>query len=328
MLYRNGDNLKKGLIDYLSNKNKITIFSPYIKAPLLLELLEAPKLLCEQIIVRWKPLDIAMGSSDLAIYQICKDSGIALYMNNRIHLKLYTENFNDAFLGSANISARAISDNDINFNYEVCSYVKSISRNDRIYLHNIIKESMLITDDIYDIIKSQIPEFSVESEEMRFNFPPDINNVSNFLITKLPMIDSPLLLWELYSGTKLVANLEQENCLCHDLALYDINTKGYTKEEFIKKLTDSFFKIAFVRAFLKEIDCAVNENDYGKDKSGLSFGRVRRWFSENTTTAPSPRPFELTQNVQILYVWIEHLSNGKYKVSVPGQHSQVIKRTL
>lgn len=328
MLYRNGYNLKKGLIDYLSYKNKITIFSPYIKAPLLLELLDAPNLICEQIIVRWEPLDIAMGSSDLDIYQICKDKGIALYMNNRIHLKLYTENFKDAFLGSANISARAISDNDNNFNYEVCAYVECISRNDRVYLHNIIKECVLITDDIYEIIKSQIPEVAIESKEMIFNFPPDIDNVSDFLITKLPMIDSPLLLWELYSGTTLVVNLEQENCLCHDLALYGIDKAGYTNEEFIRKLTDSFFKLAFVRAFLKEIDGAVSMNDYGENRNGLSFGRVRRWFAENTTTAPSPRPFELTQNVQILYVWIEYLSNGKYEVSVPGQHSQVIKRAL
>ena len=39
MLYRNGENLKEELIKFLSYKNKVTIFSPYIKANKLTELL-------------------------------------------------------------------------------------------------------------------------------------------------------------------------------------------------------------------------------------------------------------------------------------------------
>ncbi len=72
MLYRNGENLKSELIRYLSDKKKITIFSPYIKAKTLKKLLDSPNLNCEQIIVRWGPKDIALGSSDLEVYEICK----------------------------------------------------------------------------------------------------------------------------------------------------------------------------------------------------------------------------------------------------------------
>lgn len=327
MLFRNGENLKNELISYLSNKNKITIFSPYIKAPALLELLDSPNLNCEQIIVRWELKDLALGSSDLEIYHICKERNITLYMNNRIHLKLYTNNFTDAFLGSANISARAISDEGGSFNYEVSTYVESIAREDRLYLNKIIQESTLVTDEIYAFIEQQIPEVSPDIEDTFLDLPKAITTHSDFLITKLPMIDTPSLLWELYSGVSQPQTLEEENCLCHDIALYNLSNEELTKEDFLIVLAESFFKLPFLISFLTEIDSTSSyTNRRGEVREGLSFGAVRRWFSDNTTTAPAPRPFELTSNVQILYTWIEILSVGKYSVSIPGRHSQVIKR--
>ncbi len=325
MLYRNGENLKKELLHYLSNKNSITIFSPYIKATVLLELLDSLNLNCKQIIVRWDPKDIAMGSSDLEVYQICKDRNITLFINNRIHLKLYTNNFEDALLGSSNISARAISEKNNHFNYEVSTYVESINREDRLYLNRIIQESILVTDEIYDIIKYQIPDITPEIEHITFELPKSIISNSDFLITKLPMIDNPTLLWELYSGILAPKSSEEENCFCHDLALYSISTTSLTKEEFITSLTINFLELPFIISFLKQIDESSFTNRDGEIREGLSFGAVRRWFSENTTTAPTPRPFELTINIQILYTWIEFLSSGKYSVTVPGRHSQVIK---
>jgi len=326
MLYRNGENLKIELLRYLSNKNSITIFSPYIKATVLLELLDSPNLKCDQIIVRWEPKDIAMGSSDLEVYQICKERNITLYINNRIHLKLYTNNFNDALLGSSNISARAISEKNSNFNYEVLTYVESISREDRLYLNKIIQESILVTDEIYDIIQHQVPDITLEIENITFELPIAITSNSDFLITKLPMIDNPTQLWELYSGVLVPESSEEENCLCHDLALYSISTAVVTEKEFITNLTVNFLKLPFIISFLKEIDESSYTNRNGDIRNGLSFGAVRRWFAENTTTAPAPRPFELTTNIQILYTWIEFLSSGEYSVTVPGRHSQVIKK--
>jgi len=326
MLYRNGDNLKTGLIQYLTNKQEITIFSPYIKSSSLKELLNAPNLLCKQIIVRWEAKDLALGSSDIEIYDICKANNIALYFNHRIHLKLFTDNFEDAFLGSANISKRALSDGDDRFNYEVCSYHDSISRDDRLYLQEIINSSILVTDEIYNLIKDQIPDITPEIEDIAFELPKVITSNSDFLITKLPMINSPTLLWELYSGISHPNSPEEENCLCHDLALYNISTTALNKNDFFKNLTNSFFELPFIISFLKEIDESSFTNRNGEIREGLSFGAVRIWFSKNTTTAPAPRPFELTTNVQILYTWIEFLSSKKYSVTIPGRHSQVIKK--
>lgn len=328
MLYRNGENLKEELTSYLTEKQNITIFSPYIKSETLKGLLQANDLICEQIIVRWEPRDIAMGSSDLDIYKICKENNIALFMNNRIHLKLFTNDFKDAFLGSANISERAISNDDKYFNYEVCIYLEEIDNDDRLYLYKIINESILITDEIYDSIKVQSKDININSENNTFSIPEKSKGISDFLISKLPMLDSPELFWELYSGSKISNSIEQNNCYCHDLIVYNINEINLDKTEFFEILSENFLKLPFIVAFLEEVDNATRTTRKGKKREGLQFGAVRKWFAHNTTTVPSPRAFELTSNIQILYTWIEVLSNGKYSISVPGSFSQVIKNKL
>ena len=323
MLFKNGENLKSELIHYLTNKENVTIYVPYIKAKTLSMLLRTPNFKCEQIIVRWDRRDIEFGSSDLEVYEICKSNNISLFRNTRIHLKLYTNNFEDAFLGSANISERAIS--DFGGNYEICSYVKSIDRSDRIYLQKILSESTLITDEIFNSIKDQtlVPPSRLEEKDLLL--PNGAENDSNYLITKLPMTDSPQLLWEIYSNEKTPSSQEQENCASHDLALYNIEKNIDCKSNFFKVLGENFLSSPFIVSFLKAVDDAPSTK-HG-NRYGLQFGLVKIWFRENTTTTPTPRSFELTEYVAILYLWIEHLSNGSYSVSVPGKRSQVIRKT-
>ena len=55
----------------------------------------------------------------------------------------------------------------------------------------------------------------------------------------------------------------------------------------------------------------------------MRFGAVRRWFSENTTTVPTPTTWDLTENVQILYNWICYFDSD-YIWERPGGYSQVI----
>jgi hypothetical protein len=78
------------------------------------------------------------------------------------------------------------------------------------------------------------------------------------------------------------------------------------------------FKHPFITAFIKEIDI----------QKEMYFGTVRKWIAGHCANVPLPRPYEVTKNVQILYHWIETLSNGKYKVDVPGSHSERIRKNL
>ena len=321
MLYRNGENLKQELRKYLADKNKITIFCPYIKGNSLEGILETPGLECEQIIVRWEPHDLLRGASDLNVFEICRDKGISLYMNPRIHLKLFTNNFIDAFSGSANISERAMSEStSSSYNYEICTYTSKLETSDRIYLRSIINESTLVTEELFKVLQQQLNDA---------NKVPDLFTIpksqTDFLISQLPMTDTPNYLWELYSGIKDFTDQQEENCFCHDIVLYKLSGLEQDEELWLQTLKSNFFASAFIQKFLEQVDSS-NKVRHGQVREGLRFGAVRKWFADNTTTVPSPRPFELTSNVQILYRWIVELSDGDYEVFVPGSRSQVIKR--
>lgn len=296
MLSRNGENLNSDLQKYLAGKLNLAIFCPYIKASKLREILDQPDIRCQQIVVRWEPRDLAMGSSDIEIYDICRERNITLYMNNRIHLKLFTNNYEDAFLGSANLSERAFSNDIKNCNYEVNAYINEISVEDKLYLEKIVQSSTLIDDEIYESIKAQIPEVKNETFPESFRIPELSEKNSDFFITNLPMTESPELLWEFYIGSTKFASKEEENCFVHDLVLYQINLDIDDKVLFFERLRQSFFSLRFIVTFLLEVDKAEDLTKFGEVRKGLRFGAVRKWFSNNTTTVPSPRPFELTKN--------------------------------
>ena len=324
MLYRNGENLNAELHKYLDGKNNVTVFCPYIKVDALKRILDETRVCFDQIIVRWEPRDIVSGASDLEVYEVCKERNISLYINNRIHLKLFTNNFVDAFTGSANISNRGLSDNVDDCNYEICTYVGQISRNDRMYLSKIIRESNLVTEDLYENIQMQIDK---EPDFEYFDLPHNQSLLDDFLISRLPMSDSPELIWDIQAGNRIPRDQQEENCFCHDLVLYDLNGLEGDYQLWFETLKNQFFGSSFIREFLKEVDSSVVIRNR-KTREGLRFGAVRKWFSENTTSVPSPRPFELTDNVQILYRWIVDLSEGEYEVVVPGSHSQVIRKKV
>jgi len=134
------------------------------------------------------------------------------------------------------------------------------------------------------------------------------------------MTSSPEMLYNIYNGQK-EDDLEID-CAAHDLELYRI-IKGISKTEFFIHLRNAFNHHPFIRTFKEVIKSSKNERNPERDGS-MQFGAVRRWFSENTTTVPTPRSFELTSYVQILYCWICFFDND-YNWDVPGEFSQVIR---
>ena len=128
----------------------------------------------------------------------------------------------------------------------------------------------------------------------------------------------------LYAALQNPENLNaiERNCLYHDIALYKLNTK-MSEAEFTAKLKSNFLKHPFIVAFL---DAVRNCEAHWKTPNtpSMRFGAVEAWFAANTTEVPAPRRWELEPYVQVLYEWIQELSNGEFTWSVPGRHSQVL----
>jgi hypothetical protein len=309
-LLRNGIDLSQRLTEFISNSENLSIFVPYIKLESLKQLLASTNN-CFAIIVRWETKDLILGSSDLEVYQYCKEKNITLYRNSRLHLKAYIEDYKKCIMGSPNISSRALNLPEMNlYNYELATTIENLSIDDRLYFSVILNESTLITDSVYEQLKEQLPEKEKEFPgETEFEFKIEAPD-KNFLISSLPMTYNVKTLLRICETRETVNEVEL-NCAMHDLALYDLPL-GLSSDVLRARLKGTFFNHPFIKAFLLNLE--TNEEIY--------FGAAKDWIHKNCTDVPTPRKWEITENIQILYRWIVDLGEGKYKIDVPGSHSE------
>lgn len=313
MLLKNGIDLQPKLSEYISNSKGLYVFSPYIKLETLKALIDRQESV-KAVFVRWETKDLILGSSDLEIYPYLKAKGITLYRNSRLHLKAYLDEYKKCFLTSANISSRALNLPPYPYyNYEIGTVVEDLGIEDRLYFSIIESDSILITDNIYHQISEQLTEkvkkFPDEEEfHLKFEAPD-----KDFLISSLPMTYSVETLFRIYEHQEFVSDVEL-NCVLHDLAIYKIPL-SLPSATFREKLTEAFFSHRFVNGFLQNLESTGE----------IYFGTAKEWVHKNCADVPTPRKWEITENIQILYKWIVKLGNGKYKVDVPGSHSERLR---
>ncbi|MCV0411381.1 phospholipase D-like domain-containing protein [Nitrosarchaeum sp.] len=291
---------------------QIFLYVPYIKTKILSNLLENVnnKII---IITTWEPNDILSGSSELELYQYCKENNITLYINNKIHLKIYSINFDTIIISSGNISQRGLMPEG---NYEIGCLLEQLTSEDRLYFEKIRNEAILVNDEIYQQLKKWYDKQMKEiPKQIKFE-DIVISQKNNFLISSLPMtkdIDKLVEGYERIRSNRSPSDDPETNaCIFHDLANYGIEL-GLSKEGFLKKLKIQFF----AHPFIQKIDEFINPEAY--------FGRIKEWIQDNCTDVPVPSRRELTGNVQVLYEWFEKLSDGKYVRDRP-QHSERLRK--
>jgi HKD family nuclease len=306
MLYKNGIDLHDELINFINRSSNLFIYVPYIKYNSLVSLIENAKNI-QAVIVRWEPMDLITGSSDIEIYPYLQENGIALYRNHRLHLKAFVDCYRSAFIGSANISQRALNYPESHFyNYELATVIENLTLEDRLYFNTVENDSMLITEAVYEKFRSQL-EMNVKKFPLinDFDIEPDYPD-KNFLISALPMTYDLKTLFKVYERNETINELEV-NCALHDLALYRIPL-GLPINKFKNLLKESFFRHPFIRAFLSVVD----------HEGEIYFGKAKDWIQKNCANVPVPRKWEITENIQILYRWISELSSGVYSVDQPN----------
>lgn len=313
MLLKNGINLKQSLTEFIDASSDLFIFVPYIKLDALKALLDNVQS-CRAIFVRWETKDLITGASDLEIYPYCKEKGISLFRNNRLHLKAYVEGYKKSLIGSSNISTRALNFPESDFyNYELATVVDDLTIEDKLYFSIIEQDSILITDSIYKQLSDQLPqkrkEYPNEADfEIRL-ITPD----KDFLISSLPLTYSVETLFRIYQDKSYINDVEL-NCATHDLAIYKIPF-DLPFEVFKSRLETSFFNHPFIKAFLENVD----------SKGEIYFGEAKAWIQANCSNVPLPRRWEITENIQILYRWIVKLGNGAYGQDRPNYSERLYK---
>ncbi len=126
------------------------VVAPYVKVQALERLFgSAAPVSGLKLISRWCPRDLLTGVSDLEVFDYLKSMGSDLYVNQRIHMKLYAFESNIAISTSANLTLRGLGYVDLDVaNIEVGSSV-NLSAADWVNLYRVIRGSRLMTPELY-----------------------------------------------------------------------------------------------------------------------------------------------------------------------------------
>ena len=292
----------------------IFLFVPYIQAEILEKLLDG--LVSKTVIITtWEPRDLLSGASDLAVYQFCRERRIALYVSEKMHLKVYSVGLSSAVVATGNVSSRGLIKGG---NYEAAVLVNHLSNADRLFFEVIRANARLVDDSMHSELKTWVHLNTMNAPRI-----PDLKEVISetgsdaFLISALPMTHSVDTLAAGYARIRAGQDPSDDRdvaaCIFHDLANYSI-PMGLSDSEFRQELSAKFFSHPFIR----RIDSFIAPEAY--------FGRIKEWVQRNCTDVPVPSRRELTGNVQVLLEWFVEHGDGRYAVDVPGARSQRIKR--
>tara|TARA_B100001142_G_scaffold321629_1_gene368612 strand:- start:690 stop:1643 length:954 start_codon:yes stop_codon:yes gene_type:complete len=307
------NNLKKKLKKYLNNKSKRTIIiCPFITNSTLDEILENHNNGDVVIVTSWRIDHLKNGVSNIELYNLTVKRKWHLYINNLLHLKLYSNDLEDGWIGSANITSKALMDNK-DSNIEGLMRIDRLKRNDRILIEGLFINSTFVTEKIYQKYKKYMEGIEISmpviSDSLMID---DLKNENDFLITKLPLIESPSRLYELFVNLVEPNDSAEYEDLIHDCGLYGISDYA-DKDDFINQLSMKFFEQPFILKFLSRISYEE-----------MRFGAIKEWLQNECTTMPTPHRKELTYITQNLIKWITELNPDKYEIIRP-KYSEIIR---
>ena len=125
------------------------------------------------IVTSWRKDHLITGVSNIDLYEVIKrNKSWKLYINDRLHAKVYCRNFESLMVGSANLSKKALMDTERS-NHEVLVQL-DCSRHDARHICDIMKSSIVMNDEIYSQYETWFSKQEVHSE------PADAGSVVEF----------------------------------------------------------------------------------------------------------------------------------------------------
>lgn len=151
----------------------------------------------KKLIVRMKPEDIINGATDLSLYQYCKENNWTLYFKLDLHAKTYVFDNVRCIVGSANATASGLSVGGLG-NYEMAAS-NILDKDDKKALAQLINSSILMTEHIYNLMKSTIETYDKLKEPRSIKWPTEINRLkkldfSVLFVEDFPNVNSPCIM--------------------------------------------------------------------------------------------------------------------------------------
>lgn len=288
------------------------VIAPYVRTRALAAILEgySPRV---SVVTTWRAADLESGASELSLWPYCRERNHALYLNDRIHLKVFSAGLRGYLLSTGNVSERGMEEGG---SLEMGVVVDRATPADRMYLERIVAGATLVTDADHAALSGWLDSRPPRGEAGTPAAPAPRAR-DEFLTSALPMtrdVDDVLDGYvRIARGEEPSGDATTADCIYHDLANYGVR-EGLGRGELEAELARSFFSHPFVR----RVDSMIAPEAY--------FGRVKEWVQRECTDVPVPSRRSLTGNVQVLYRWFERLGGGRYAVDVPGERSERIRR--
>lgn len=300
--------INKSFLKLCSSKDYKLLLSPYIKLEALKTINASNSI--REIVVAWHIEDLVKEVSDLDLYQYCKEKNIILYRNTRIHLKVLWDGNNNIIFGSSNITPKGLGLVP-NHNFELNALYDNIDFETKCYLENIIKESELVTDELYENLKNLVNNY--DAKNYKIEDLPSINKERDyFRLSELPQSYSPDYFIKLLSNPNNYSEADQK-CASMDISTFEVQIINGEINEL--KLTEKFNTHPFIISF----------KSYIKLKGSERYGGCVNWIRNNCTEVPIPRSFELKDDsiVNILYRWVCYF-DPDFEIIRPN-YSEVIR---
>lgn len=297
-----------------ADNEPLFVFSPFITTSYAKKLLEHQGEV--HIITSWRKDHLISGVSDLELYNLVKQRpNWHLYINDRLHAKVYCRNFSTVLLGSANLTRRAMQDTEKS-NHEVM--IKTMcDAESKHHMLTILQNSLAMDDDYFNTYQTW---FATVEKTMQ---PADTGSVVEltsknelFLVSQLPASTSPHRLWSvLREGAEPDESWNEFGAAEHDMNNFNLQVRHFSNyEEFKQALTRKMGMLRFFTAFIERIDT-----------NGFRFGYGKEWVQTNCIDDPVPYRKELTRTVQNLFAWVVDLNPDEFEIIQP-RHSQIIRR--
>ena len=293
-------------------RKPLIILAPFITTDYLSDLLSEHQEV--HIVTSWRKDHLLSGVSNLALYdEVRKRDGWTLYINDRLHAKVYCKNFETVMIGSANLTRTAMSDG-VDSNIELLVN-ESCDVEMEHEIRNVLRTSLHLNDELFEIYHRWY--HSVEQNASAVDTGSVIlpnPDREMFLVSQLPATASPERLWNLISGKEAPdTSWSEQHAVKHDMANYGLRQHlGY--KEFLSILIEMMKSQTFFCTFTEEID-----------SEGLRFGAAKQWIHERCIDDPVPYRKELTRTVQNLFAWVVALYPDEFEIIQP-RHSQIIRR--
>ena len=257
-----------------------------------------------RLLVRWKPLDLISGASDIEVYEYCRLNGIKLYMKDYFHGKLYQIVPKGLLIGSFNLTNSGFGLHH-NPNDEA-GVIIDISEKNSTYIDEIFSDATEVTDILYERIKEFLLKNKNQKNSPALDWSPEVKD-----LLAPPNIPSGLLVDEFFYGTPISANGE-DAWHEHDLSLLGLTDGDMRSEASIK----SSLRRSIPYIWLKKLLIDNNGEVY--------FGGVTKQLHDCLIDDPTPYRKDVKKLVQNLISWVERYGSDIFIVDQPN-HSQRIR---